>query len=128
MFPLFSPETLLSTSSFIARRTTDGYSGIVVHSIGQPSHKVPLLLAAFQYRFNRDVDAMARHLIDSVSLGWDTLGTDLLDGAPPSLVTELADGMQFPSRALDNFLITPDGSPPTRDTFTPQSAAGQDFE
>ncbi|MEV7145432.1 hypothetical protein AB0O05_02895 [Streptomyces sp. NPDC093084] len=36
--------------------------------------------------------------------------------------------MQFPSRALDNFLITPDGSPPARDTITPQSAAEQDFE
>ncbi|MFJ6709069.1 MULTISPECIES: hypothetical protein [unclassified Streptomyces] len=71
---------------------------------------------------------MARHLIDSVRLGWDTLGTDLLDGAPPPLVTELTGGMQFPSRALDNFLITPDGSPPARDTITPQSAAEQGFE
>ncbi|MFK0283251.1 hypothetical protein ACIQVL_22710 [Streptomyces sp. NPDC090499] len=89
---------------------------------------MPLLLAAFQYRFNRDVDAMAHHLIDSVTLGWDTLGTDLLDGAPPALVTELTGGMQFRSRALDNFLITPDGSPPARETITPQSAAEQDFE
>ncbi|MER6082961.1 hypothetical protein [Streptomyces sp. NPDC001833] len=127
-FTLVFPGTLLSTSSFIARRTTDGYSGIIVHYIGQPSHKVPLLLAAFQYRFNRDVDAMARHLIDSVTLGWDTLGTDLLDGAPPSLVTELTGGMQCPSRALDNFLITPDGAPPTRNTIAPQSAAEQDCE
>ncbi|MFH9941861.1 hypothetical protein ACH4OT_21395 [Streptomyces murinus] len=30
---------------------------------------MPLLLAAFQYRFNRDVDALARHIVDSVTLG-----------------------------------------------------------
>ncbi|WP_330260290.1 hypothetical protein OG586_32880 [Streptomyces murinus] len=75
---------------------------------------MPLLLAAFQYRFNRDVDALARHIIDSVTLGWYTLGTDFLDGAPPSLVTELTGGMEFSSMPLDNFLITTDGSPPTR--------------
>ncbi|MFK0136638.1 hypothetical protein [Streptomyces murinus] len=89
---------------------------------------MPLLLTAFQYRFNRDVDAMARHLIDDVDLGWYTLGTDLLDGAPPSLVTELTGGMEFSSTPLDNFLITTDGSPPTRNTITPQSAVEQDFE
>ncbi|MEV7504815.1 hypothetical protein [Streptomyces sp. NPDC093018] len=38
----------------------------------------------------------------------------LLDGAPPSLVTELTGGTEFSSMPLDNFLITTDGSPPTR--------------
>lgn len=33
------------------------------------------------------MEAMARHLIDDVTVGWDELGTDLLDGAPPALVT-----------------------------------------
>ncbi|MFG3362709.1 MULTISPECIES: hypothetical protein [Streptomyces] len=89
---------------------------------------MPLLLTALQYRFDRDVDAMARHLIDGVTLGWYTLGTDLLDGAPPSLVTELTGGTQFSSTPLDGFLITTDGSPPTRNTITPQSAVEQDFE
>ena len=71
---------------------------------------------------------MARHLIDDVDLGWYTLGTDLLDGAPPSLVTELTGGMEFSSLPFDNFLITTDGSPPTREVMTPQTAVEQDYE
>ena len=89
----------MSTSSFIARPTADGYNGIVVHYDGQPSQQLPLLLAAFQHRFGRDVDAMTRHLIDGVAIGWDQLGTDLLDGAPPAIITALTDGAQWSSRA-----------------------------
>ncbi|WP_416481602.1 hypothetical protein [Streptomyces sp. CL12] len=65
-WPQLVSEILLSTSSFIARPAPGGYNGVVVHDLDRPIHKVPLLLAAFQYRFNRDVDAMAQHIIDSV--------------------------------------------------------------
>ncbi|MFC8223201.1 hypothetical protein ACFUTY_34145 [Streptomyces sp. NPDC057362] len=35
-----------------------------------PSHHLPLLLAAYQYKFGRDVEAMAQHLIDDIAVGW----------------------------------------------------------
>ncbi|MGW6742835.1 hypothetical protein ACWGDX_19285 [Streptomyces sp. NPDC055025] len=91
-----------------------------------PSHHLPLLLTAFQYRFSRDLDAMSRHLIDTVSVAWDELGTDLLDGAPDALLTALTGGEQWPSTTLN--LITPDGSPPKRMTVTDETAAEQDMQ
>ncbi|WP_370666696.1 hypothetical protein, partial [Streptomyces sp. IBSBF 2507] len=92
-----------------------------------PSHHLPLLLAAYQHKFGRDVEAMSRHLIDDVAVGWDELGTDLLDGAPPALVAALTGGEQWPSRTLDH-LITPDGSPPVRMSVTDETAAEQDMQ
>ncbi|MFB7270772.1 hypothetical protein [Streptomyces sp. NPDC056244] len=92
-----------------------------------PSHHLPLLLTAYQYRFGRDLDAMSWHLIDTVAIAWDELGTDLLDGAPEALLTALTGGEHWPSTHLDN-LITPDGSPPTRITVTDETAAGQDMQ
>ncbi|MEV5449473.1 hypothetical protein [Streptomyces sp. NPDC052535] len=92
-----------------------------------PSHQLPLLLAAYQYKFGRDVVAMWRHLIDDVAVGWDELGTDLLDGAPPALVSALTGGEQWPSRTLDH-LVTPDGSPPVRMSVTGETAAEQDMQ
>ncbi|MEE1797396.1 hypothetical protein PUR57_01605 [Streptomyces sp. JV176] len=89
--------------------------------------KLPLLLVAYQCRFARDEQAMARHLIDDVPVGWEELGTDLLDGAPPELVTALTGGQEWPSSTLDN-LVTPDGSPPARMTVTHEDAAEQDFQ
>jgi hypothetical protein len=125
---LLDPENSLSTRSFIARPTTGtGYSGIHVQLHGVPSHHLPLLLAAYQYKFGRDVEAMSRHLIDDVAVGWDELGTDLLDGAPPSLVAALTGGEQWPSRNLDH-LITPDGSPPRRMSVTDETADEQDMQ
>jgi hypothetical protein len=118
---------LLSTRSFIVRPTTGGYDGIYVQLDGQPSAKLPLLLAAFQYRFAGDVEAMAQHLVDGVDVGWDELGTDLLADAPPQVVTALTGGEQWPSRTLDH-LITPDGSPPVRMTVTERTAADQDVQ
>jgi hypothetical protein len=44
---------------------------------------------------------MSRHLID-VPVGWALLGNDLLDGAPPSVRSQLADGGDFPSRQLES--------------------------
>ncbi|MFF3849624.1 hypothetical protein [Streptomyces sp. NPDC002328] len=70
---------------------------------------------------------MSRHLIDDVAVGWDELGTDLLDGAPPSLVAALTGGEQWPSRNLDH-LITPDGSPPVRMSVTDETADEQDMQ
>ncbi|MCZ4101812.1 hypothetical protein [Streptomyces sp. H39-C1] len=92
-----------------------------------PSHHLPLLLAAYQHKFGRDLQAMVRHLIDDVAVGWDELGTDLLDGAPPALITALTGGEQWPSSTLDH-LITPDGSPPVRMTVTDDTADAQDMQ
>ncbi|MFJ4572071.1 hypothetical protein ACIP4W_11665 [Streptomyces sp. NPDC088846] len=91
-----------------------------------PASKLPLLLATFQYRFGRDLDAMTQHLVDDVAVGWEELGTDLLDGAPPETVAALIGGARWPSRTLDD-LITLDGSPPTRMTVTEATAASQDM-
>ncbi|TXL84220.1 hypothetical protein EW053_35105 [Streptomyces sp. IB2014 016-6] len=111
----------------MARPTETGYTGIHVHFDGQPSSKLPLLLAAFQYKFARDAEVMARHLVDDVVIGWDELGTDLLDNAPPEITEALTGGQQWPSRTMDH-LITTDGSPPVRMTVTEHSAADQDIQ
>ncbi|WSZ34375.1 hypothetical protein OG806_35530 [Streptomyces sp. NBC_00882] len=86
-----------------------------------------MLLAAYQYKFGRDIEAMSRHLIDDVAVGWDELGTDLLDDAPPALVTALTGGEHWPSRTLDH-LITPDGSSPVRMSVTDTTADEQDVQ
>lgn len=70
---------------------------------------------------------MTRHLVDSVVIGWDELGTDLLDNAPPDMVSALTGGQQWPSRTMDHLIAT-DGSPPVRMTVTEQTAADQDIE
>ncbi|MFH9674936.1 hypothetical protein ACH4L5_22085 [Streptomyces sp. NPDC017405] len=41
---------------------------------------------------------MTRHVVDDVAVGWEELGTDLLDGAPPYIVEELTRGERWPSR------------------------------
>ncbi|WP_327731464.1 hypothetical protein OG250_43285 [Streptomyces sp. NBC_00487] len=45
-----SLENSLATRSFIARPTDTGYAGVYVHWDGYPSHHLPLLLGAHQYR------------------------------------------------------------------------------
>lgn len=111
----------MTTRSFIARPTeAGGYDGIYVHLDGLPSHHLPLLLTAFQYRFNRDLEAMSRHLVDDVAIGWDELGTDLLDHAPPELFVALTGGETWPSTQPEN-LWTLDGSPPQRMTVNPEA-------
>ncbi|MEV0262273.1 hypothetical protein AB0I49_13105 [Streptomyces sp. NPDC050617] len=110
----------------MARPTPAGYTGIYVHLDGEPAAKLPLLPAAFQHRFGRDLEAMTRHLVDDVAVGWDELGSDLLDTAPPEIVTALTGGDRWPSRTMDD-LITTDGSPPARMTVTETTAAGQDL-
>lgn len=121
-------EFSLSTRSFIARPTLGtGYSGIHVQLDGIPSHHLPLLLAAYQHKFGRNVEAMSRHLIDDVAVGWDELGTDLLDEAPHALVNALTGGEHWPSRTLDH-LVTPDGSPPVRISVTDTTADQQDLQ
>jgi hypothetical protein len=84
-------------------------------------------LTTYQHRFGRDLETMSRHLVDDVAVGWDELGTDLLEGAPHALVTALTGGEQWPSRTLDH-LITPDGSPPLRMTVTDETADAQDMQ
>ncbi|AZK98665.1 hypothetical protein B7R87_26635 [Streptomyces tsukubensis] len=117
----------MTTRSFIARPTPDGYTGIYVHLDGTPASKLPLLLTAFQYRFGRNLTVMTRHLVDDVAVGWDELGSDLLHGAPVQTVTLLTGGELWPSRTLDH-LITPDGSPPVRMTVTETTAADMDLQ
>ncbi|MGZ2361568.1 hypothetical protein LRE75_33635 [Streptomyces sp. 372A] len=124
--PFYSGDTL-TTRSFVARPTETGYDGIYIHFDGSPSAKLPFLLTAYQYRFQRDEKAMARHLVDGTDIGWEELGTDLLDGAPSDLVTALTDGEQWPSTTLDH-LITPDGSPPVRMSVTERTASDQDLD
>ncbi|RDV48524.1 hypothetical protein DDV98_27130 [Streptomyces sp. IB2014 011-12] len=124
--PFYAGDTL-STRSFIARPTESGYDGIYIRLDGSPSEKLPFLLTAYQYRFQRDEKAMARHLVDGTTIGWDELGTDLLDGAPSELVTALTDGDQWPSTTLDH-LVTPDGSPPVRMSVTERTAPDQDLD
>ncbi|CAL9364844.1 hypothetical protein SUDANB105_00742 [Streptomyces sp. enrichment culture] len=70
---------------------------------------------------------MTRHLVDGVAVAWDELGTDLLEGAPPEIITALTGGEQWPSSTLDH-LVTPDGSPPTRMSVTETTAAEQDLQ
>ncbi|MGC0328114.1 hypothetical protein RKD23_001104 [Streptomyces sp. SAI-170] len=38
---------------------------------------------------------MARHLVNGVAVGWEELGTDLLNGAPPEIVTALTGGERW---------------------------------
>ncbi|WRZ87382.1 hypothetical protein OG316_40500 [Streptomyces sp. NBC_01022] len=97
-----------------------------MHLDGEPDSKLPLLLASFQFRFGRDLDAMTQHLVDDVAVGWEELGSDLLDGAPPATIAALTGGAPWPSRTLDN-LKTLDGSPPVRMTVTETTAADQDM-
>ncbi|MFF9785091.1 hypothetical protein [Streptomyces nigrescens] len=117
----------MTTRSFIARPDGVGYRGIYVHYDGQPSHHLPLLLAAYQGRFNRDVEAMTHHLVDDVAIGWEEIGTDLLYGAPPAVVAALTGGEKWPSRTLDN-LMTLDGSPVERMTVTADTVGQQDLQ
>ncbi|MCX4393306.1 hypothetical protein [Streptomyces sp. NBC_01767] len=97
--------------------TSTGYASMYVHFDGYPDSKLPLLLAAFRYRFAGDLEAMARHLINEVHIGWEELGTDLLDGAPDALRRSLTGGDEFPSRQLTNVYNT-DGTPAERELIT----------
>ncbi|MEV5878061.1 hypothetical protein AB0L75_28310 [Streptomyces sp. NPDC052101] len=97
-----------------------------VHFDGYPSGRLPLLLGAYQHRFGGDVEAMSRHLIDSVDYGWSQLGTDLLDGAPDDLLQDLTGGTEYPSRAYDNVINT-DGTPAKRRLITPANNGGLDW-
>lgn len=119
--PTTERRPILATRSFIARPTETGFTGIYVHWDGYPSHQLPLLLAAYQHRFAGDIDALCKHLIDDVAVGWSVLGTDLLDGTPPALRTELAGDTNDPSDELDG-LVRADGSPPKRISVDERSA------
>jgi hypothetical protein len=116
----------MATRSVIAHPTDAGYAGRYCHWDGYPSHQLPLLLAAYQHRFANDLDALAHHLIDEAPGGWSVLGTDLLDGAPPTLRTELFDETHPPSEQRDN-MATPDGSPPKPFTVTHEDRLGLEW-
>lgn len=116
-------EAHLATRSCIARPTDTGYRGIYVHDDGDPSNHLPLLLAAYQYRFARDAEALARHLIDTDAIGWDYLGDDLLDGAPSDFRAALDAYSIGPSKPTDSSRVfTSDGNAPLRMIFDECSA------
>lgn len=119
-------EGHLSTRSFIARPTETGYAGMYVHFDGYPSGRLPLLLAAYQYRFAKDVEAMVRDLIDDVDYGWSGLGTDLLDGAPGELRQALTGGTEYPSSKYSNVFNT-NGTPAPRELITQATSDGLDW-
>ncbi|MFI5852545.1 hypothetical protein [Streptomyces parvulus] len=70
---------------------------------------------------------MSRHLINDVTVGWDELGTDLLDNAPPALVHALTGGERSSSRTLDH-LVTPDGSLLVRMSVTDENVDDMDMQ
>ncbi|WP_328486034.1 hypothetical protein [Streptomyces zaomyceticus] len=84
---------------------------------------LPLLLAAYQFRFGRDIEALSRYLIDDVIFAWDEIGTDLLDGSPPGLLQRLTGGEQWPSREMTN-VVNLDGTPAERETVTQDNSSG----
>ncbi|KND28611.1 hypothetical protein IQ64_43540 [Streptomyces stelliscabiei] len=118
----------MATRSFIARPTDTGYAGVYVHWDGYPSHHLPLLLGAYQYRFGADLDALCRHLIDEAPEGWSQLGTDLLESTPEPLRAELVGSDEHPSRKLDNVhVITVGAAEPEPRTVTEKSHGGLDW-
>lgn len=114
-------EAHLATRSCVARPTDTGYRGIYVHADGYPSNHLPLLLAAYQYRFTRDAESLSRYLVDTDAIGWDTLGDDLLDGAPAHFGVVLHPHPIGPSRPIVNVLSS-DGGPARRMVFDESNA------
>ncbi|MEU5898679.1 hypothetical protein [Streptomyces venezuelae] len=92
-----------------------------MHSDGYPSHHLPLLLAAHQYTFGKDTEALTRYLIDDAPEGWSSLGTDLLVHAPGFLRDTLPRGHHEPGRRY------PERSPGERLVFTEQTASRLDW-
>ncbi|WP_327255390.1 hypothetical protein [Streptomyces sp. NBC_01244] len=113
-------EIVLATRSCIARPTPTGFEGIYVHWDGYPTHHLPLLLAAHQFRFKGDIEAMARFLVDSPEVSWDHLGADLLTDAPEPVQQRLGNG--YDACRPTTGLVTLDGSPVQRMTFDEVSA------
>ncbi|WUH90363.1 hypothetical protein OG900_09780 [Streptomyces sp. NBC_00433] len=94
---------------------------------GYPSTRLPLLLAAHQYRFARDTEALSRYLIDIDAVGWDDLGDDLLDGAPADLRAVLSADQLGPGRLMAN-VFTADGRPPRRMVVDESTARDSDLQ
>ncbi|MFD7017512.1 hypothetical protein [Streptomyces sp. NPDC059928] len=111
----------MSTRSVIARPTDTGYAGTYVHWDGYPSHHLPLLLAAHQYTFGSDTEALARYLIDDAPEGWSFLGTDLLVNAPGLLRDTLPRGHHEPGRRY------PEHSPGEHLVITERTASRLDW-
>ncbi|MFI9210225.1 hypothetical protein ACIGW7_19070 [Streptomyces sp. NPDC053253] len=113
----------MGSPAFIARPTSDGYAGVHVQFDSSPPNMLPLLLAAYQFRFGRDLEALSRYLVDHVVFAWDEIGTDLLDGSPPGLLQRLTGGEQWPSREMTG-VINLDGTPAEREVITRDNSAG----
>ncbi|GAA3389072.1 hypothetical protein GCM10017752_11990 [Streptomyces roseoviridis] len=113
----------MGSRAFIARPTATGYEGVHVHFDSSPRNMLPLLLAAYQFRFRRDIEALSRYVIDDVVFAWDEIGTDLLDGSPPGLLQRLTGGEQWPSREMTD-VVNLDGTPAERETVTQDNSSG----
>ncbi|MFJ2783876.1 MULTISPECIES: hypothetical protein [unclassified Streptomyces] len=107
----------MGSPAFIARPTLTGYTGVHLQFDSSPRNMLPLLLAAYQFRFGRDIEALSRYLVDDVVFAWDEIGTDLLDGSPPGLLQQLTGGAQWPSREMTG-VINLDGTPAEREVIT----------
>lgn len=111
----------LATRSVIARPTATGFHGVYVHWDGYPSHQLPLLLAAHQFRFKGDTSAMAQHLIDAPAISWDYLGADLLGDAPDNVLEQLGHA-GYPTSRQATDTVTADGKPASKMMFDEVSA------
>ncbi|WP_329283902.1 hypothetical protein [Streptomyces sp. NBC_00691] len=90
----------MGSPAFIARPDPDGgYTGVHLQYDSSPPNMVPLILAAYRFRFGRDLEALSRYLVDDVVFAWEEIGTDLLDGAPPGLLQRLTG--EVVSRQMD---------------------------
>ncbi|MFE6856845.1 hypothetical protein ACFVDH_39370, partial [Streptomyces sp. NPDC057674] len=117
-----NPGASLGSPAFIARPTPDGYAGVHLQFDSSPPNMLPLLLAAYQFRFGRDLEALSRYLVDNVVFAWEEIGTDLLDGSPPGLLHLLTGGEQWPSREMTD-VVNLDGTPAEREVITRDNSA-----
>ncbi|MFG3348670.1 hypothetical protein ACGF1Z_26875 [Streptomyces sp. NPDC048018] len=113
----------MGSPAFIARPTSDGYAGVHLQFDSSPPNMLPLLLAAYQFRFRRDLEALSRYLVDDVVFAWEEIGTDLLDGSPPGLLQRLTGGEQWPSREMTG-VVNLDGTPAEREVITRDNSGG----
>ncbi|WP_329309205.1 hypothetical protein [Streptomyces microflavus] len=114
----------MGSPAFIARPAANGgYAGVHLQFDSSPPNMVPLLLAAYQFRFRRDLEALSRYLVDDVVFAWDEIGTDLLDGSPPGLLQRLTGGAQWPSRGMTG-VMNLDGTPAEREVITQDNSVG----
>jgi len=63
----------MSTRSVIGRRTGTGFTGVYHHWDGYPSGLGATLVGMYQGRFEKNLDALLKYVIDDHPGGWSTL-------------------------------------------------------